>query len=99
VTLTDTVATRHQRRQLHEGWTLELIDGAPPAGFPSTPIAATVPGSVHTDLLAAGVIPDPYLDDNEAITAWIGRASWRYRLLFDWSDWPSTDSTPSRRSR
>ena len=33
---------------------------------------ATVPGSVHTDLLAAGCIPDPYLDDNERLLAWIG---------------------------
>jgi beta-mannosidase len=86
VTLTDTVATRQQRRPLHEGWTLELIDGTAPTGFPAAPVAATVPGSVHTDLLAAGAIPDPYLDDNEAVTAWIGRASWRYRLTFDWTD-------------
>jgi beta-galactosidase/beta-glucuronidase len=27
---------------------------------------ATVPGSVHTDLLAAGKIPDPYYRDNES---------------------------------
>jgi beta-mannosidase len=41
---------------------------------------------VHTDLLAAGVIPDPYLDDNERVLAWIGLARWRYRLIFEWSD-------------
>jgi len=27
---------------------------------------------VHLDLLSAGLIPDPYLDVNEALLAWIG---------------------------
>jgi beta-mannosidase len=30
------------------------------------------------DLLAAGMIPDPYLDDNERTLAWIGRCGWGY---------------------
>jgi beta-mannosidase len=33
---------------------------------------------VHTDLLAAGLIPDPYLDTNELSLDWIGRAEWIY---------------------
>ena len=32
---------------------------------------AEVPGCVHTDLMAAGVIPDPYLDGNEAALRWM----------------------------
>ena len=28
-------------------------------------VPATVPGCVHTDLLAAGLIPDPYYAQNE----------------------------------
>jgi beta-mannosidase len=86
VSLTHPITTTQQRRQLHDGWTLELVDGPAPEGFARGPIAATVPGSVHTDLLAAGLIPDPYLDDNERLLAWIGQASWRYRLGFEWSD-------------
>ena len=50
------------------------------------PIAATVPGCVHTDLLAAGLIADPYLDDNELALTWIGRTDWSYRTTFDWTD-------------
>jgi beta-mannosidase len=42
---------------LGQAWTLTTPEGA---------IPATVPGCVHTDLLAAGRIPDPYLDTNEA---------------------------------
>ena len=52
-------------------------------GWRGGEIAATVPGCVHTDLLAAGVIPDPYLDDHELDTIWIGRCDWTYRRAFD----------------
>src|SRR3954451_23236837 len=48
-------------------------------------IPATVPGTVHTDLLAAGLIPDPYLDSNERLLAWIGLTDWRYETTFDWT--------------
>ncbi|MFG1709911.1 glycoside hydrolase family 2 protein [Nonomuraea sp. M3C6] len=64
-------------RPLHDGWTLTSHDLA------ATP--ATVPGCVHTDLLAAGLIDDPYLDDNEDRLAWIGRTEWTYRTTFTWS--------------
>ena len=37
-------------------------------------IAASVPGCVHTDLLAAGLIDDPYLSDNENRLQWISEA-------------------------
>jgi beta-mannosidase len=69
-------------RPLHEGWTLTIDDVVPPA---NRLITATVPGCVHTDLLAAGLIPDPYLDRNELDVAWIGRTDWRYSCSFDWS--------------
>jgi beta-mannosidase len=47
-------------------------------------VPATVPGSVHTDLLAAGLIPDPYLDENEKTQSWIGLADWTYRTTLPW---------------
>ncbi|HEV2778319.1 MAG TPA: glycoside hydrolase family 2 protein [Actinophytocola sp.] len=68
-------------RPLHDGWTLSSTAGPGVAGLP-----ATVPGCVHTDLLAAGIIPDPYLDLNEESLGWIGRADWTYALGFDWTD-------------
>jgi beta-mannosidase len=40
---------------------------------------------VHTDLLASGCIPDPYLDDNERLLAWIGLTDWRYETSFEWT--------------
>ena len=46
-------------------------------------IKANVPGAVHTDLLAAGKIPDPYYRDNEDRLQWIGEVNWIYKRNFD----------------
>ncbi|MEV0727163.1 glycoside hydrolase family 2 protein [Polymorphospora sp. NPDC050346] len=75
-------------RPLHDGWTLRAVPGSgdPGAGVPEevagAVLPATVPGCVHTDLLAAGRIPDPYLDDNETRLAWIGHTDWIYETTF-----------------
>ena len=42
-----------------------------------------MPGCVHTDLLAADLIDDPYLGDNELKCLWIGRCDWTCRRTFD----------------
>lgn len=65
-------------RSLHDGWIVTSAE------VPALP--ASVPGCVHTDLLEAGVIPDPYLDANEHTLSWIGNTDWVYQLDFDWSD-------------
>jgi beta-mannosidase len=71
------------RQALHDGWTLRATPGAHvPAEIVGRTVPATVPGCVHTDLLGAGLIPDPYLDDNELSLAWIGRTDWTYRTTF-----------------
>ncbi|MGW5124698.1 glycoside hydrolase family 2 protein [Streptomyces sp. NPDC004069] len=57
---------------LTEGWTLRHPDDA------DTALPAAVPGCVHTDLLAAGLIPDPFLGRNEADAAWVGHREWTY---------------------
>lgn len=73
------------RTTLADGWTLSLLAGPAPEHVRGARVAASVPGSVHTDLLAAGLIADPYLDDNEALLAWIGQCDWRYETSFAWS--------------
>jgi beta-mannosidase len=44
---------------------------------------ASVPGSVHTDLLANRLIEDPFYRDNEPKLQWIGKTDWEYRTTFD----------------
>jgi len=46
-------------------------------------LPATVPGCVHTDLLAANQIPDSYYRDNENEVQWIGETAWMYARTFD----------------
>jgi beta-mannosidase len=45
-------------------------------------LPATVPGGVHTDLLANGLIPDPFSGDNEKRVQWVAQQDWEYRLHF-----------------
>ncbi|WP_432132446.1 glycoside hydrolase family 2 protein [Streptomyces tendae] len=54
---------------LAEGWSLRHSENLLPA---------RVPGCVHTDLLAAGLIPDPFIGANEPDVAWVGRRAWTY---------------------
>ncbi|MBK7709141.1 MAG: glycoside hydrolase family 2 protein [Acidobacteria bacterium] len=42
-------------------------------------MTATVPGCVHTDLLANRKIDDPFYRDNEKNLQWIGKTDWEYR--------------------
>jgi beta-mannosidase len=44
---------------------------------------ATVPGTVHTDLLKCGQIPDPFYSDNEDKLSWICKNNWQYRSHFN----------------
>ena len=71
---------------LHSGWTLRAVSGPVPAAIADIAIPATVPGCVHTDLLAAGLIADPFDGANEADQQWIGDTTWRFESAFDWTD-------------
>jgi len=78
------VTTALTFRPLDTGWTLRASAGPAPTGFDAA-VPAVVPGCVHTDLLSAGLIPDPFLDDNESALAWIGLVDWTYATTFEWS--------------
>ena len=45
--------------------------------------AASVPGTVHQDLISAGHIPDPNFGLNEGGVQWVGETDWLYRLEFN----------------
>ncbi|HET9789196.1 MAG TPA: hypothetical protein VFP47_18815, partial [Pyrinomonadaceae bacterium] len=44
---------------------------------------ASVPGSVHTDLLNNKLINDPFYRDNEQKIQWIGKTNWEYQTTFN----------------
>ena len=45
--------------------------------------AVQVPGDVHTALLAAGAIPDPYWGCNETNVQWVAKTDWVFSRTFD----------------
>ena len=62
-----------------DGWRVRATAGPVPPHLDGLEVAATVPGTVHTDLLDAGLVVDPYVDDGEVAIAWMKRTHWRYR--------------------
>lgn len=54
---------------------------------------ATVPGFIHTDLMANGIIPDPYYGTNEDSVQWVyDERQWIYHTVVDRKALPSGDT-------
>lgn len=49
-------------------------------------LPATVPGTVHTDLMDNGIIEDPYYRLNELDVQWIDKTDWEYQTTFSIND-------------
>ena len=53
---------------------------------------AAVPGFIHTDLMANGIIPDPFLATNEDSVQWIGEKNWVYETTIYKKNIPKGDT-------
>lgn len=72
---------------LHSGWEFAQADltGAK-IGFSSVEwLPANVPGHVHLDLMANGIIADPFVRMNERGCQWVDEKDWTYRTSFEWT--------------
>ncbi len=74
---------------LSEGWEFRWGGETPGTGVPTNLadtlgswMSAHVPGTVHTDLLNHGLIPDPFFRDGEMRVQWVGEEDWVYRKRF-----------------
>lgn len=70
---------------LGEGWQVRLVPGQAQAKeYPKAAawLPAKVPGTVQTDLMAAGMVPDPFVSNNEGAIQWVGLSDWQYRGSF-----------------
>ena len=69
-------------------WQLSPLTDVPAewSAVGAAPIPATVPGEVYADLLAGGLIPDPFDGDNEDRLHWIGSTDWSYETSFTFAD-------------
>ncbi|MDY0930584.1 beta-mannosidase [Chryseobacterium sp. CFBP8996] len=45
-------------------------------------LTASVPGTVHLDLMNNKLIPDPYKDENEKKVQWVENEDWDYQTVF-----------------
>ncbi|MCG9895405.1 MAG: hypothetical protein MH204_08020 [Fimbriimonadaceae bacterium] len=76
---------------LTSGWTVRRADRNPIRNgnrMAMPEIAATVPGHVHVDLMAAGILADPFHRMQEMGAAWVDDADWLYALDFDRHELP-----------
>ncbi|GAA3602406.1 glycoside hydrolase family 2 protein [Flavivirga amylovorans] len=60
---------------IDEHWTFKNVEDV---GW----LPATVPGSVHTDLITNKIIEDPFYRINEDTLQWIDKKDWEYRKTF-----------------
>ncbi len=76
------------------GWNLRLVpddEESNPSDYPAPPgapnpvpdVTITVPGDVHSALIDAGQIPDPYYGKNELDVQWVGQREWIVKAEFD----------------
>lgn len=75
-----------QTTYLHAGWEFAQTDLiGRKIGYSRTEwLPAQVPGHVHLDLMANGIIPDPHLQMNEMGVQWVDEVDWSYRTTFAW---------------
>lgn len=62
-------------REINENWTFKQVDK-------NEWLPASVPGTVHTDLMANGKIEDPFYRLNEHDVQWIDKVDWEYKTTF-----------------
>lgn len=62
------------RRDINDGW--RFRQGRGEIWYP-----ATVPGTVHTDLMANEIIEDPFFRLNERAVQWVDKEDWMYETM------------------
>jgi len=72
-------AQKTERDLSSEHWTFRKVND-------TKWLTAKVPGTVHTDLLANKIIPDPFSGSNEKQLQWIENEDWQYQTTFTISE-------------
>jgi len=72
------MAESHAEIDLGGTWRIQSADGKHKADY-------RVPGDVHSSLIAAGIIPDPYVGRNEYDVRWVAELDWIATREFEWA--------------
>lgn len=70
--------SKHTITPIDKNWTFKQADNE---DFNFLPVAQ-FPTNVHLDLIANGIIADPFIGKNENDVQWIGEAVWVYKTTF-----------------
>lgn len=73
-----TIMSKHITIPLDQGWTFKQADKKDANFLP----VAQFPTNVHLDLIANGIIEDPFMGKNENDVQWIGEVAWVYKTTF-----------------
>ena len=76
IPLITSVYAKEFRQEINSGWQFTQAGKA-------DWLPATVPGTVHTDLMDNKRIEDPFYRENEKKVQWIDKVDWEYRCTFD----------------
>ncbi len=63
------------KKEINENWTFNQVGK-------NEWLPATVPGTVHTDLMANGKIEDPFYRLDEHDVQWVDKVDWEYKCTF-----------------
>lgn len=70
--------SKHTIIPIDENWTFKQADNEDSKFLP----VAQFPTNVHLDLIANGIIQDPFIGKNENDVQWVGETAWIYRTTF-----------------
>lgn len=78
------------KHEINKNWTFSLVKSSYQSKIvisknlqSGKQFTATVPGTIHTDLLNNNIIDDPFYSDNELKMDWISECDWIYQTKFD----------------
>ena len=71
------MAESHSEIDLGGTWRIKSADGKHACDY-------AVPGDVHSALITAGIIPDPYVGRNEYDVRWVAEQDWIASREFEW---------------
>lgn len=70
--------SKHITIPIDQGWTFKQVGNKDAKFLP----VAQFPTNVHLDLIANGIIADPFMGKNENDVQWIGEVDWVYKTTF-----------------
>jgi len=74
--------SRHTITPIDQNWTFKQADNKDSKFLP----VAQFPTNIHLDLIAHGIIADPFIGKNENDVQWVGEVPWVYRTTFSSPD-------------